>query len=251
MNSTGTTNVAHAVVCAHLRVDRGGRTVLDDVSCVVRTGTVTGLLGPNGSGKSTLIRCVLGIQRVAAGSVTVLSRPAGSRELRDQVGYATQQPAVYADLTVRENLHYFATVLGAPKDDPDRVIDQVRLADCAHLVAGRLSGGQASRVNLAVALLGSPRLLVLDEPTVGTDPELREQLWRMFGSLAANGITVLISSHIMGEAARCGRLLLLRDGHLLTDTTPDGLLAATGEDTLEAAFLTLVRSVDEDVVPQG
>ena len=245
MNAPGE---AHAIVCENLRVERGGRTVLDDVSCVVRAGTVTGLLGPNGSGKSTLMRCIGGVQRIAAGSVSVLSHPAGSPQLRDQIGYATQQPAVYADLTVLENLRYFATVLGAPKNDADRVIARVRLSDCAHLVAGRLSGGQLSRVNLAVALLGSPRLLVLDEPTVGTDPELREQLWQMFAALAEGGITVLISSHVMGEAARCERLLLLRHARLLADTTPGGLLTSAGTDRLEDAFLTLVRSADQNAV---
>ena len=229
-----------AVALDRLRVVRGGRLVLDDVSLEVARGSVTGLLGPSGCGKSTLMRSVVGVQVVAGGEVRVLGRPAGSPPLRQLVGYVTQAPSVYADLTVRENLRYFAAILGAPRSDVDRVIDEVGLTDHAEAVVGRLSGGQEARVSLAAALLGEPELLVLDEPTVGLDPVLRRDLWQLFRGLAARGTTILVSSHVMDEAAQCDRLLLMRDGRLLADDTLQGLLDRTGTTDVEAAFLSLV-----------
>ena len=229
-----------AIRVSDLRVVRGGRVVLDDVSFEVAPGTVTGLLGPSGCGKSTLMRSVVGVQIVAGGTVEVLGEPAGSKALRRSVGYVTQAPSVYADLTVRENLRYFAAVLGAPASDVDRVVEQVGLGDHVDAVTGRLSGGQEARVSLAAALLGTPEVLVLDEPTVGLDPVLRRDLWDLFGRLADNGVTLLVSSHVMDEATRCGRLLLMRDGRILADASPSGLLARTGAPDVETAFLELV-----------
>ncbi len=226
----------------HLRVIRGGRSVLADLSCVVGSGTVTGLLGPSGSGKTTLIRAIVGVQRVASGRVSVLGRPAGSASLRAQVGYVTQAPSVYSDLTVRENLDYLAVIVGASQDSVSEVIANVALADQADARVSRLSGGQRARVSLAAALIGTPRLLVLDEPTVGLDPVLREELWSLFHRLAASGVTLLVSSHVMEEADRCQRLLLLREGELLADATPDELRRRTGEQDLDRAFLELIRS---------
>jgi len=230
-----------AVVVEGLRVRRGEREVLHDVSCSVPSGSITGLLGPSGCGKTTLMRSIVGVQVVEAGTVTVLGRPAGSAELRDKIGYATQNPSVYADLTVAESLRYFAAALRAPKSDVDRVITEVGLTDHADQVIGSLSGGQHSRASLAVALLGRPELLVLDEPTVGLDPLLRDELWMLFHKLAKDGVTLLVSSHVMDEAARCERLLLMRDGRFLADDTPAALRASTGTDDLEQAFLHLVR----------
>jgi ABC-2 type transport system ATP-binding protein len=235
-----------AIVLDQLRVVRGGRLVLDDVSLEVARGSVTGLLGPSGCGKSTLMRAVVGVQLVAGGTVEVLGRPAGSAQLRRQVGYVTQAPSVYADLTVRENLRYFAAVLGAPRSDVARVIDEVGLESHADAVVGRLSGGQEARVSLAAALLGEPELLVLDEPTVGLDPVLRRDLWALFRGLAARGTTLLVSSHVMDEAAQCDRLLLLRDGTLLADDTLPELLDRTGTSDVEAAFLALVDRAERD-----
>lgn len=229
-----------AIRTSNLRVVRGGRVVLPDLSVSVAQGRLTGLLGPSGCGKTTLMRCIVGVQQVAAGSVTVLDQPAGSPDLRRRVGYVTQQPSVYADLSVRENLRFFAAVLGAGEDDIVRVVDQVDLRGYVGDRVDGLSGGQRSRVSLAVALLGSPELLVLDEPTVGLDPVLRQQLWQTFADLAADGVTIVISSHVMDEANRCERLLLMRDGALLADDTPQHLLATTGSADVEAAFLTLV-----------
>lgn len=236
-----------AVRIRGLRVVRGPLTVLDDFDLDVRRGSVTGLLGPSGSGKSTLMRAIVGVQEVAGGTVEVLGHPAGDKPLRDRVAYVTQAPSVYADLTVRQNLRYFARVLGAPAADVDRAIEQVDLGTHADHLVGRLSGGQESRVSLATALLGTPELLVLDEPTVGLDPVLRVQLWELFHRLAADGATLLVSSHVMDEAERCERLVLLRGGRLLADDTLPGLLARTGAAGAEGAFLDLVEKAEQEV----
>lgn len=234
--------MANAVDVEHLWVLRRGQSVLRDVSCAVQAGTVTGLLVPSGSGKTTLMRALIGVQRVAAGRITVLGRSAGSFGLRAEVGYVTQAPSVYDDLTVRENLDYFAAVLGTPAASVAQAVAAVSLVESTGTRVGRLSGGQRARVSLAAALLGAPRLLVLDEPTVGLDPEMRQQLWALFHRLAATGVTLLVSSHIMDEADRCTRLLLLRDGELLADATPDDLRARTGAAALDEVFLRLVRT---------
>jgi ABC-2 type transport system ATP-binding protein len=231
---------AAAVHVRGLRVSRGGRPVLPDLDLEVVRGSVTGLLGPSGCGKTTLLRAIVGVQQTEAGEVRVLGIPAGEPALRHRVGYVTQAPSVYADLSVAENLRYFAEVLGAPRSDPGRVLDQVGLRGCERDVVGRLSGGQRARVSLAAALLGTPELLVLDEPTVGLDPVLRQDLWQLFHRLADSGATLLVSSHVMDEAERCTRLLLMREGRLLAEGTPAGLMAATGTTDIEQAFLQLV-----------
>jgi ABC-2 type transport system ATP-binding protein len=225
-----------------LRVRRGKNLVLDDFSLELPRGGVTGLLGPSGSGKTTLMRAIVGVQTIAAGTVTVLDEPAGCPGLRHRVGYVTQASSVYDDLTVRQNLWYFARILGAPAADVDRVLVETDLVAQADSLAGALSGGQSSRASLAAALLGSPELLVLDEPTVGLDPVLRVELWALFRRLAAGGVTLLVSSHVMDEATRCDRLLLLREGKLLADDSPDGLMRATGTTDAEDAFLALIRT---------
>ncbi len=230
-----------AIRARGLRVTRGGRDVLRGVDLDVSVGSVTGLLGPSGCGKSTLMRSVVGVQIVNAGTIEVLGRPAGSADLRNRVSYVTQETAVYGDLTVRENLVYFAAMLGAPTTDVDRVLDQVDLGDHAASLVGQLSGGQVNRVSLATALLGNPELLVLDEPTVGLDPVLRRDLWALFGRLAAAGATLLVSSHVMDEAERCDRLLLMREGEFLADCTLPELLERTGASDVEQAFLALVE----------
>jgi len=226
----------------HLRVVRGGAVVLPDLACEVARGRVTGLLGPSGSGKSTLLRAVVGVQRVAGGTIEVLGRPAGSPALRARVGYMTQAPSVYGDLTVRENLRFFARVLGAPAAAVARAIGDVALTEFADRVVNRLSGGQRARVSLAAALVGEPELLVLDEPTVGLDPVLRRDLWSLFHGLADQGRTLLVSSHVMDEADRCDDLLLLREGRLLAQDTPAAIRARTGAQQLDDAFLRLVES---------
>jgi ABC-2 type transport system ATP-binding protein len=234
-------NQGPAVVVDGLRVVRGSREVLPAISLSVPRGQVVGLLGPSGSGKTTLLRSIVGVQIVAGGTVIVLGEPAGSPGLRSRVGYVTQEPSVYGDLSVRANLNYFAALVGAPRSAVERTIETVDLTTDADSRVDRLSGGQRSRVSLGAALVGSPELLVLDEPTVGLDPVLRRDLWVLFHRLAADGTTLLVSSHVMDEATRCDRLLLLRDGCLLADETPDGLLALTGAPDAERAFLTLIE----------
>ncbi len=228
------------MVVQDLRVRRGSREVLPGIALSVRRGQVVGLLGPSGGGKTTLLRAIVGVQRVQGGTVTVLGHPAGSPVLRSRVGYVTQLPSVYDDLSARANLTYFARIQRAGGSAVDDALAAVDLTDSADDVVGRMSGGQRSRVSLAAALVGSPELLVLDEPTVGLDPVLRRDLWDLFHRLASAGSTLLVSSHVMDEATRCDRLLLLRQGEILADETPAGLLAATGAEDVEHAFLTLI-----------
>jgi ABC-2 type transport system ATP-binding protein len=232
-----------AIVAADLRVTRGGREVLHGLDFAVARGQVCGLLGPSGGGKTTAMRAIVGVQAGVRGRVDVLGEPAGSPGLRSRVGYVTQSPAVYGDLSVRANLAYFTDVLGADRSRIDQVLADVALTDAAGQRVDTLSGGQRARVSLAAALLGRPELLVLDEPTVGLDPVLRRDLWAMFRSLAQGGATLLVSSHVMDEAARCDRILLLRAGRLVADDTLDALLERTGTSDVEQAFLTLAEGV--------
>jgi ABC-2 type transport system ATP-binding protein len=230
-----------AIAARELCVDRGGREILHGLSFGIASGRITGLIGPSGGGKTTLMRAVVGVQRRVRGDLTVLGMAPGSAILRRRVGYVTQAPAVYEDLSVRENLEYFAALLRAPRSQVGEVIARVDLTRAARQTVRSLSGGQRSRVSLATALLGEPELLVLDEPTVGLDPVLRESLWSLFGELAAGGVTVLVSSHVMDEAARCEEVLLLRDGRILAQSTPVELARRTGTDDLERAFLCLIE----------
>jgi ABC-2 type transport system ATP-binding protein len=234
-------STSHVLDVRHLVVDRGGTHAVRDVTFTMDPGQVTGLLGPSGCGKSTLLRSVVGVQVLTSGTVTVLGLPAGHVRLRDRVGYVTQAPSVYEDLTVGENLRFFGRVLGVDDDEVHHCADAVDLGRHWDSMVRRLSGGERRRVSLAVALLGKPELLVLDEPTVGLDPVLRRDLWELFHGFAARGTGVLISSHVMDEAQRCDRLLLMRDGCLLADQTPRALLAETGTQTVEQAFLALVE----------
>ncbi|CKO00064.1 ABC transporter ATP-binding protein [Mycobacterium tuberculosis] len=230
-----------AVIIDQLRVIRGKRLALQDVSVRVACGTITGLLGPSGSGKTTLIRCIVGSQIIASGSVSVLGQPAGSAELRHRVGYMPQDPTIYNDLRVIDNIRYFAELCGVDRQAADEVIEAVDLRDPRTARCANLSGGQRARVSLACALVGRPDLLVLDEPTIGLDPVLRVELWDRFTALARRGTTLLVSSHVMDEADRCGDLLLLRQGQLLAHTTPHRLRKETGCTSLEEAFLSIVR----------
>jgi ABC-2 type transport system ATP-binding protein len=235
-------NSPAAINIRDLRVSRGGKLVLPGISLQVRAGLVTGLLGPSGSGKTTLMRAIVGVQVVEAGEVTVLHRPAGSPENRRRVGYVTQAPSVYGDLTVRENLRYFARILNVPAERVDEAIATVDLGANADQVVRTLSGGELSRVSLASALLGKPEVLVLDEPTVGLDPVLRRDLWRTFHALAADATAVLVSSHVMDEAERCDELVLMRQGRIVATGSPDDLRRETGKPDLEDAFLALAEA---------
>lgn len=234
-----------AVLIEGLRVVRGDRPAIDDLSVTIAGGTITGLLGPSGCGKTTLMRSIVGTQIITSGTVTVLGHPAGSAPLRHRVGYVTQSATIYDDLRVLDNVRYFGALYGADADDADTAIAAVGLEDHRMALCGNLSGGQHTRVSLASALVCHPDLLVLDEPTVGLDPVLRVELWQQFHALAKAGTTLVVSSHVMDEADHCDDLLLMRDGRLLAHTTPAQLREDTGCTSLEEAFLSVIRRSTE------
>jgi ABC-2 type transport system ATP-binding protein len=230
---------AIGVSIAGLRVERGGRPVLRDVSLTVSGGLITGLLGPSGCGKTTLMRAIVGVQRITRGRIDVLGLPAGTAELRRRVGYMTQSPAIYSDLTVTENLRYFGAIVGASASRSADLIELVHLEAKAHTPVHELSGGERSRVSLCVSLLGAPELLVLDEPTVGLDPLVRAELWATFHSLASESVLLLVSTHVMEEADRCDHLLLMREGQVIATGSPDEIRRQGRSSTLEAAFIAI------------
>jgi ABC-2 type transport system ATP-binding protein len=241
MMSSSRDELAPAVSIDHLRVVRGKRPALHDLSVDIAKGTITGLLGPSGCGKSTLMRCIVGTQVVTSGTVTVLGHPAGSAPLRHEVGYLPQHPAIYDDLRIVDNVRYFAALYGYDGRAADEAIERVGLTDHRTAHCGNLSGGQRTRASLACALVCQPAVLVLDEPTVGLDPVLRVDLWEQFTELAHAGTTLLVSSHVMDEADHCRDLLLMRDGRLIAHTTPNTLREDTGCTSLEEAFLSMIK----------
>ncbi|MFL0578895.1 ABC transporter ATP-binding protein [Dietzia sp. 179-F 9C3 NHS] len=233
-----------AVGVENLSVHLGGARILDSVSFAVRRGRITGLLGPSGGGKTTLMRALAGVQR-HTGTATVLGLPAGDRRLRDRVGYVTQSRSVYADLTARQNVAYFAALYGRPARTVAETLATVDLADKADARVRDLSGGQRGRVSLACALVAEPKLLLLDEPTVGLDPVLRVALWERFRDLSEGGTTLLISSHVMDEADRCHDILLLRAGRVVGSGTPVEFHERTGHRNMEDAFLAVIADADD------
>ncbi len=235
-------NKTACIQVQRLNVKRGKSLVLQDIDCALAPGRIIGLLGPSGSGKSTLLRSIVGNQVITEGTVTVLGQPAGHKSLRSRVGYMTQAASVYDDLTVQQNIVYFAKILGLPATEADRVIEATDLRDQSKRLVLDLSGGQRNRVSLAVALLGAPDIVILDEPTVGLDPVLRAELWGLFATLAQSGICLVVSSHVMDEAMRCDEILLLRDGKLLAQLSPSDLLRRTGADDPEEAFLRIIAA---------
>jgi ABC-2 type transport system ATP-binding protein len=227
-----------AVEFEQLTVERGRRAVLHALTGSFAAGRVTGLFGPSGSGKSTLIRAIAGVQSGVRGKLTVLGEEPGSVEVRCALGYMTQAPSIYEDLTVMENVRYFAAIRGG---ETGPVLDRVQLGRQSHQLVRNLSGGQRARVSLAAALVAEPRLLLLDEPTVGLDPLLRRDLWRLFGELATEGAALLVSSHVLDEARHCDEVILLREGRIVAQLTPAELAARTGTDDLDEAFIRLIE----------
>ena len=240
-----------AIDVENLRVIRGKRVALDDISVQIPRGTITGLLGPSGCGKTTLMRSVVGTQLIEKGTVTVLGHPAGSADLRHRVGYVTQNPTIYDDLRVIDNVRYFAALTGGDTADADEAVATVGLDDHRTALCGTLSGGQRTRASLACALVSHPDLLVLDEPTVGLDPVLRVDLWEQFHRLADRGTTLLVSSHVMDEAEHCEKLLLMRDGYLLAQLSPAELRETTQRQNIEQAFLELIRTHETPALSGG
>lgn len=233
-------NYPVAVRCENVTVQRGKVLAVDDITMSVPRGSITGLLGPSGCGKTTLMRAIVGTQQRVKGRIDVLGRPAGARTLSREVGYVTQSASIYTDLTVEENIRYFAQIFDAEEQIAE-AIESVDLGDRLQHLAGDLSGGERNRVSIACALVTRPQLLILDEPTVGLDPVLRADLWARFARLAESGVTLLISSHVMDEAEHCDGLILMRGGRLVAELTPDELRAQTGEENLEHAFLSLIQ----------
>ena len=227
-----------AVQIDGLTVERSGRVVLSDIEASFSAGQVTGLFGPSGSGKSTLIRSIAGVQAGVHGTIKVLGEEPGSADVRRALGYMTQAPSVYDDLTVLENVRYFAAMRGG---EVGSVLERVQLVPWAHQLVRNLSGGQRARVSLAAALVGNPRVLLLDEPTVGLDPLLRRDLWRLFRELVSEGVALLVSSHVLDEGRRCDELILLREGRILAQLSPEELSRRTGTDDLDEAFIRLIE----------
>jgi len=230
-----------SIIAAGVTVVKNKKTILKNVSFTITPGKITGLIGPSGSGKTTLMRALVGVQQVSRGHIQIMGLPAGHKNLRSKIGYVTQNAAVYDDLTVAQNLRYFAALTSASRGQIEETIEKVQLGDQRNQLVNSLSGGQRARVSLAAALLGDSELLVMDEPTVGLDPVLREELWGLFAELAKSGKTLLVSSHVMDEAERCRDLLLLRDGQLLWNDSKDKLLAHTGTSSVQAAFLGMIK----------
>jgi ABC-2 type transport system ATP-binding protein len=211
---------------------------VDGLSLSVQAGEIYGLLGPNGSGKTTLIRLLIGLLKPTSGSASVLGQAMPDKAILARVGYMTQATALYEELTVRENLAFFAEMCGgASRERVDEVLALVELQDRAGSLVRTLSGGLKQRTSLACALVHQPRLLLLDEPTVGIDPQLRATFWAYFRHLADDGVTLVISSHVMDEAERCDRLGFMRQGRLLAEGSAGDLRTQAGTDTLEEAFL--------------
>ncbi len=227
-----------------VNVYRGKRLVLRDLNLEFTSGRIIGLLGPSGAGKTTIMRAIVGVQANVKGDVSVLGLPAGDRQLLTRVAYATQQSSVFEDLSLRENLVFAANMLDVPTSRVDEVISRVRLMGHEKQVVGTLSGGERSRASLAMALIGDPEILILDEPTVGLDPVLRAELWDLFHELSKQGKTLLISSHVMDEAERCDDLVFMRDGKLLVHDQLTKVLEATNSKSAEDAFLYLARSAN-------
>lgn len=230
-----------AISASKLSVTKDKSVILRNVSFSVPHGMIVGLIGPSGSGKTTLMRAIVGLQKPSIGKVTVDSLKAGDKRLRNKVGYVTQSPSIYNDLTVEQNVEYFAKLVGTDSRDVARVIHEVDLVKQKQQLAMSLSGGQKARVSLAIALLGDPEVLVLDEPTVGLDPVLRQRLWALFRQLAKQGKSLLVSSHVMDEADRCDDVLLMRDGRLLWGGSRKDLLKKAHARSVESAFLSLVE----------
>lgn len=214
---------------------------VNNLNMTIRTGETFGLIGPNGSGKTTLIRMLVGLIRPTSGTIKLMGERVSSPRVARQLGYMTQLSALYLDLTARENMRFFAKIYGLRGNEQNarimEMLERVDLAERANDVVGTFSGGMRQRLSLACALVHHPKLVLLDEPTVGVDPELRRSFWDYFHQLNQEGVTIIVSTHHLDEAARCTRLGLMRFGELLAQDTPQALLRQAGKTDMEEAFL--------------
>ena len=237
-------------VMSAIRTDKltkrfGELTAVDSLDLTVKEGECYGLIGPNGSGKTTIIKMLTGLARPSSGSARVMGKEIPNKALMREIGYMPQETAVYIDNTVGENLRFFGQINGMVREKieerMEELLDFVDLADRRNSMVGTLSGGMKHRLSLACAMIHEPRMLFLDEPTVGVDPELRENFWNYFGIMVKKGITVVITTHYMDEACHCSRVGLMREGKLIADGSPGELLERTNTGSLEDAFLELAR----------
>jgi ABC-2 type transport system ATP-binding protein len=233
--------MSSAISITDLTVIRGGKTILHEFDLEVKQGKILGLLGPSGSGKTTIMRSVVGLQKLTGGLIKVLGIPAGDKSLRTRISYSTQDASIYRDLTCKENVDYFAALQGQSNSSTDEILELVDLNKNRKQLAATLSGGERARLALATALVGKPEILILDEPTVGLDPLLRRDLWRLFHRFTDERKTLLVSSHMMEEADHCDELVLLREGAILANGTPRELRTRTGVENMDALFISLVE----------
>ena len=234
-------NVSPVVVISELTKQFGRLRAINNLTMTINAGETFGLIGPNGSGKTTLIRMLVGLMRPTGGSILIMGMRMPNIRIAPHIGYMTQLSALYLDLTARENMQFFCNIYGLrgreQKQRIDEMLERVELADRASDIVGNYSGGMKQRLSLATALVHHPSLALLDEPTVGVDPELRRSFWHYFGQLNKEGITIIVSTHHLDEAAHCTRLGLMRSGALLAQDTPQELLRQSGKDNMEDAFL--------------
>lgn len=229
------------VIISQLVKQFGKLRAVDNLSLTINKGETFGLIGPNGSGKTTLIRMLVGLMRPTNGTITIMGERMPSAKVAQTLGYMTQLSALYLDLTAKENMQFFCNIYGLRGKEQSRriaeMLEMVDLADRANDVVGTFSGGMRQRLSLACALVHQPRLALLDEPTVGVDPELRRLFWDYFALLNHEVVTLIVSTHHLDEASRCTRLGLMRLGALLARDTPQELLRQSGKDNMEDAFL--------------
>jgi ABC-2 type transport system ATP-binding protein len=228
-----------AIQVAGVTVEKLGKKILDNISMELPGNKSIGLIGPSGSGKTTLIRALVGSQVITEGTAKIFGEKVGSASLRSRIGYMSQKSAVYGDITVKENLEYFASICGSSEQQVAEIMESMRLNLHRDKMASSLSGGEATRLSLGIALLGNPEILFLDEPTVGLDPSLRIELWKIFASLRNQGKTILITSHMMDEAERCDILILMRNGKIIFQGNAEQLKAKTQSESIEHAFIKL------------